>query len=104
MVLVQGNGDLGVYLRRSLHEMVQEAVVGVLARSARSLDDYGRPCLPRGLHDGLYLLEVVDVERPYAVTPVRCFVQKLAHRNQCHVSYPPISKYQDPSSRRERQV
>src|SRR5918998_1900093 len=89
MVLVQGNGDLGVYLRRGLHEMVQKAVVGVLARASRSLDDDGRPRLPRGLHDRLYLLQVVDVERPYAVAPLRRFVQKLAHRNQCHVSYPP---------------
>src|SRR5918998_6806942 len=90
MVLVQGNGDLGVYLRRGLHEMVQKAVVGVLARASRSLDDDGRPGLPRGLHDRLYLLQVVDVERPYAVAPLRRFVQKLAHCNQCHVSHPPI--------------
>src|SRR5215217_7825218 len=65
-------------------------------RASRSLDDDGRFGLPRGLHDRLYLLQVVDVERPYAVAPVRRLVQKLAHRNQCHVSHPPTSKYQNP--------
>src|SRR5688500_3856293 len=86
--------------------MVQEAVVGVLARSSRSLDDDGRPCLPRGLHDRLYLLQVVDVERPDAIAAVRRFVQKLAHRNQGHVSFPPTrstrTRYRDRSGKYRR--
>src|SRR5215212_5415896 len=53
----------------------------------------------RGLHDCLYLLQVVDVERPDAVPALSRLVQKLAHRNQCHVSnLRHRSKYQSPSA------
>src|SRR5687768_2213004 len=96
MVLVQRNGDLRVYLRSSLHKMIEKTVIGVLARPPRGLDDNGRLRLARGLHDRLYLLQVVDVERPDAITTLRRLVQKLAHRNQCHVGNPPVSKYQNP--------
>src|SRR3712207_9536023 len=53
VILVQGNGYLRVDLRRGLHEMVEEAVVGVLARAARGLDDDRSLGLARSLHNRL---------------------------------------------------
>jgi hypothetical protein len=91
VVLVQRHGDLGVDLRRRLHEVVEEAVVGVLPRAPGSLDDDRRLGLPGRLHDRLYLLQVVDVERPDAVVALCGLVEKLTHRYQCHPGPSPLT-------------
>ncbi len=75
MVLVEGYWNLGVHFRRRQHQVVEEAVVRVLAGSARSLDYDRRARLTGGLHDRLYLLQIVDVERAYAVAAFGSLVE-----------------------------
>src|SRR5215203_1093259 len=95
VVLVQGHGDLRIHLRSSLHQMVEKAVVGILTRPPRGLDNDGRLRLPRRIHNSLYLLQIIDVESPNAILTPGRLIQKLTHSDQCHKNTLPIpSKYQ----------
>jgi hypothetical protein len=81
---MQVAGDLGVELDRRLHEVPEEAVVRVCARTARRLHDHRRARVPRRLHDRLDLLHVVDVERADAVAAGGGLVEELAHGDERH--------------------
>jgi hypothetical protein len=48
------------------------------------LQDDGRAHSVSSGHDGLHLLQVVDVESWNAVTALSGVVQKFAHRYECH--------------------
>ena len=79
VILVHGDGNLGVELCRGLDEPEEVEILGKLARAAAGLDD------DRGLgflgrhHDGLNLFHIVDVECADAVTALGGLVEKLPH-------------------------
>ena len=49
------------------HQVAQIGFTGVFARARRSLQDHRTVGLLRRFHDGLHLLQVVDVECGHAV-------------------------------------
>src|SRR5574341_780030 len=66
-------------------------ITSVLARARGGLqDDRARRLLGR-LHDGLDLLQVVNVERRHAVAVLGGVIEQLPERNECHAMPPSLS-------------
>ena len=70
------------------NQMLEEVLARVFTCAGAGLHDHRGTGLFGRLHDGLDLLQVVDVERWYRVVVDRCVVQQLAHRNECHGESP----------------
>jgi hypothetical protein len=64
--------------------MLDEVLTRVFARASTGLQDDGRAHSVGSRHDGLHLLQVVDVESGDAVTKHGRMVQEFAHRDECH--------------------
>ena len=78
VVLMQNHRNVGVRLDSGQHQVAQIGLARVFARTGRSLQDdraVGGLC---GLHDGLHLFEVVDVECGHAVAEFGGVVENLA--------------------------
>ena len=63
---------------RALGHVAQKRLVGVLARAARNLKDYGRFCFDASLDDGLHLFHVVEVKRGDRIFACDSLFEKLA--------------------------
>ena len=75
MILVHGDGDLGIELGRGLDQLEEVEILGELAGAAAGLhDDRRLGFLGRG-HDGLNLFHIVDVECADAVTALGGLVE-----------------------------
>ena len=81
MVEVHDQRNLGIKFGGGQHQVIQILVLRIGARATAGLNDDGRTGFPGSLHDGLYLLHVIDVECADAVLTLGRFVQKLPHRN-----------------------
>ncbi len=86
MILVHRDRQLRIALDRGLDQVLEEVLAGVLPRTGRGLHDDGRIDLVGGLHDGLHLFEIVDVERRHAVAVFGRVIQQLTHRHQRHLT------------------
>ncbi len=75
VILMHGNGNMGVHLGRGNDEMTQERLARVTARAGRSLHDDGTVNGIGGLHDGMHLLHVVDVESGQTVAVLSGMIQ-----------------------------
>jgi hypothetical protein len=75
---------MGVTLDGGLDQVLDEGFAGVLAGAGTGLQDDRCADFAGSLHDGLHLLQVVDVESRNAVAVGSRVVQQLAHRNECH--------------------
>jgi len=84
VVLVHHQRDLGIGFQRGLDEVLDEGLAGVLAGAGAGLQDDRRTGLLGRFHDGLHLLEVVDVEGRDAIAVVGGMVQQFAHGNEGH--------------------
>ena len=84
MVLMHHDRHLGIGLDRGSDQMAQEMLTGVFAGTGRGLHDHRRIDLSRGRHDGLDLLEIVDVEGRNAIGIFGGMIEKLAHRDERH--------------------
>jgi len=77
VVLVHDDRDVRVGFDGGVDQVAQEGFAGVLARACRGLhDDRRTDGVGRG-HDGLHLLQVVDVECRQAVAVFSSVVQQL---------------------------
>ena len=79
MVLMHDQRNIRVHLNRGLDQMLDEGFTGVFASAGAGLQNYGRAGFFGGLHHGLHLFEVVDVEGRNAVAVDCCMVQQLTH-------------------------
>ena len=79
VVLVHHHGNFWIGLNRGLNQQLQEAFARIFARTRRGLHDHGRAGFFGGFHDGLNLLQIVDVEGWNTVAIGRGVVQQLAH-------------------------
>ena len=79
VILVHGDGNLGIQLRGRQDQVKQVAVLGELARAAAGLDDDRRVGFLGRRHDGLNLFHIVDVECADAVTALGGLVEELPH-------------------------
>ena len=79
MVLVHGDGNLGIQLAGRQDEVKEEAVLGEGAGAAAGLDDDRRIGFLGRRHDGLNLFHIVDVECADAVTALGGLVEELPH-------------------------
>jgi hypothetical protein len=61
VILVHDDGNIGVALHGRLDQVAQEHFAGIFAGARGRLHDHRAVRLGRGGHDGLHLLEVVDV-------------------------------------------
>src|SRR5450631_5798 len=84
VILVHDDGKLGIELRSGKHQVAQEGVVRVLARASRGLHDDRAFRGAGGLHDGLDLFHVVDVQGGHAVVVGGGVVEKGTKWNQRH--------------------
>ncbi len=86
VILVQADRNVRVLLDGRLDQLAQERLAGVLAGAGRGLQDdravagFGR------LHDGLDLLQVIDVEGRQTVAVIGGVVEQLAQGNESHVA------------------
>ncbi|GAB1383278.1 hypothetical protein MASR1M50_15980 [Burkholderiales bacterium] len=92
MVLVHHQRDVGVSLGGGLDQVLDEVLARVLARAGAGLQDDRRAHFVGGGHDGLHLLQVVDVEGGDAVAVFSGVVEQLAHGNEWHGANPPEVK------------
>ena len=90
MVLVQHERDVRVLLDGGEHHVPQVGLARVLARAGRGLQDHRAAGFFRRFHDGLDLLQVVDVEGGHAVAVVGGVVEQLAQGDECHVGLPGV--------------
>ena len=81
VILVHGDGNVGIQLGGGLNQLEEVEVLGKGARAAAGLDDDRRLGLLGGHHDGLNLLHIVDVERADAVSALGSLVEELPHGN-----------------------
>ncbi len=79
VIQMHGQRNLGIQFAGGQNQVVEVAVLGKLARAAAGLDDDRRIRLLRGLHDGLNLFHIVDVECADAVTALGGLVEQLPH-------------------------
>ena len=84
VVLVHHHRDVGISFDRSQDQVAQEAFAGVLAGAAGGLQDDGAVRLGSRLHDGLHLLQVVDVEGRNAVAVLGGVVKQQPKRDERH--------------------
>ncbi len=71
--------NVRIGLHRGLDQVAKEDLARVFPGAGRRLHDDRAVGLRGGGHDGLYLLEVVDVECGQAVVVVGGVVEQLAH-------------------------
>lgn len=90
MVLVHTDRHIGPGFDRGFDHVFEEGFTGVLTGARRSLHDDRGVDFCGGGHDGLNLLNVVDVEGRYAVTVFGCMIQQLTHAHKCHLRNAPI--------------
>ena len=79
VILVHGDGNLGIELGGRLDQVEEIEVLGKLARAAAGLDDDRRLGFLGRPHDGLNLFHIVDVECADAVTALGGLVEQLPH-------------------------
>ena len=84
MVLVQADGDVRILLDGRFDQLAQERLAGVFARPGRGLQDDRAVAGFGGLHDGLDLLHVIDVEGGKTVAVLGRVVEQLAQGNEGH--------------------
>jgi len=87
VILVHADGDLRVRLDRGQDQMAQERLAGVGTRPGRALQDHRAVGGGGGLHDGLDLFHVVDVEGRQAVAVFGGMVEQLTQGNQSHLGF-----------------
>jgi len=88
MVLVHHDGNLRVGLDGGLHQVLDERLAGVLARTRTCLEDHRCPDFLGRFHDRLHLFQVVDVEGRNAVTVLGRVVEQFAQGDECHGKTP----------------
>ena len=66
-------------LNRRLNQMAQKHFTGIFPCAGRCLHDDRRVDLRSRSHDGLHLLQIVDIERWNSVASLGGVVQQLAH-------------------------
>jgi hypothetical protein len=79
VILVHGDGNVGIELAGRQDQVKEIAVLRKLARAAAGLDDDRRLGFLGRFHDGLNLFHIVDVERADAVTALGGLVEELPH-------------------------
>ena len=84
VVLVHDQRDVRVGLAGGSDQVLDEALARVLARACAGLQDHGRAHFVGRGHDGLHLLQVVDVEGGDAIAGFGGMVEQFAHRDERH--------------------
>jgi hypothetical protein len=77
MILVHDDGNMRIGLHGCFDKVAQKSLASIFSRASRTLHDYRTVAFVRRLHDGMDLLQVIDVECGQAVAVFRCMVQKL---------------------------
>jgi len=88
VVLVHHQRNVRVGLAGGLDQVLDEGLTGVFAGAGAGLQDDRCADFVGGRHDGLDLLQIVDIESRNAVAVGRRMIQQLAHRNECHGVFP----------------
>ena len=76
--------DVGIGLDGGLDEVLEEELARIGASAGGGLEDHGGADFFGRRHNGLDLLEVVDVEGGNAVGVFSCVVEQLAHGYESH--------------------
>ncbi len=79
VIEMHGHGDMGVFLHGRFHQFFEINHLAVFQRAAAGLDNHRAVGVVGGLHDGLDLLHVVDVECANAITAFCGLIQNLSH-------------------------
>jgi hypothetical protein len=85
VVLVHAHGDVRVGLDGGQDQVAQEGLAGIGTGAGGTLQDHRAVGLVGGLHDGLDLFHVVDVEGGQAVAVFGGVVEQLTQGNQSHL-------------------
>src|SRR5471032_1935249 len=88
MVLMHDNRNVWVGFDGSVDQVAQEGFASVLARASGRLHDHRAVERIGGSHDGLHLLQVIDVESRDAITVFGGMVQQLTHGYERHGNTP----------------
>ena len=75
MILVHDDGDVWILFDSREDEVAQKGLTGIGAGTGRRLHNHRAGGFVGGLHDCLNLLQVVDVERRYAVAVFGCMIE-----------------------------
>ena len=72
-------GDVRVGFDGGVNQVAQERFASVFTRTRRTLHDHRAIAFISRLHDGLNLLQIVDVKSGQAVAVFRRMIQQLPH-------------------------
>ncbi len=87
MILVHDDRDVRIGFHGGHDQVAQKRFAGVFARTGRALHDDRAVAFVGRLHDGLDLLQVVDVERRQAVAVLGGVVEQLTQGYESHGAY-----------------
>ena len=79
MILMHDNRHVRIGLNRRLNQMAQKHFTGIFSSAGRCLHDDRCVDFRSRSHDGLHLLQVIDIERWNPVASLSGVVQQLAH-------------------------
>ncbi len=88
VVLVHDHRNVRVGFHRGIDQVAQKRFAGIFAGAGRRLHDDRAVQGIGGSHDGLHLLQIVDVERRDAIAVFSSMVQQLTHGYEGHGSTP----------------
>ena len=88
VVLVHDQGNVGIRFSSGLNQVFDEVFTRVFASACAGLQNDRCADFIRSCHDGLYLLQIIDVEGGNAVAIGRSVVEQFAHGNECHSIFP----------------
>jgi hypothetical protein len=84
VILVQHDRNVRMRFHRGQHHVPKIGFARVLAGAGRGLQDHRTVGLLGRLHDGLYLFEIVDVERRHAIALLGGMIQQLTEGDERH--------------------
>ena len=85
VIKMHGDRNVRIGFNRGADEVFEEEFPRVLAGTSRGLKDNRGTGFLGSFHDGLNLLEVIDVKRRNTVAVLGRVVEKLAHCNKSHL-------------------
>ncbi len=88
VILVHTDRNVRILLDRGQDQVAQEGLAGIGTRTGGTLQDHRGIHGSSGLHDGLNLFHVVDVERGQAIAVFGGMVEQLTKGNQGHLQSP----------------
>jgi hypothetical protein len=86
MILVHHDRNVRIHFHGAQNQVAQKRFPRIFSCPGRRLHDDRTVGFVSRLHDGLNLLQIIDIESRYAITVFCSVIENLAHGNEWHES------------------